>query len=202
LDGRLRAAAESIAGRLGDNGLLVVDDAHLLDDFSAAVVHDVVRHGSCDLYATVRTPDPAPDAVTALWKDGLATRIDLEPLTEPEVGEVAAQVLGATLAGNGVRWLFEASGGNPLHAIELIIAAADSGTLYPESGVWLLRLPVPATPRLLDLVAERLEGLPAATRHVVELLAVGEPVGLAILESNYGRGRRGRRRGVRAHGDP
>ena len=184
LEGRLRGAAESIARRLGNEGLLVVDDAHLLDDCSAAVVHHLVQQGGCDLYATVRTPGPTPDAVMALWKDGLATRIDLEPLTETEVGELGAHVLGAPLAGNGIRWLFEASGGNPLHAIELITAAADSGTLYAESGVWLLRLPVPATPRLLDLVTDRLEGLPVGTRQVVELLAVGEPLGLAILESN------------------
>jgi DNA-binding CsgD family transcriptional regulator/tetratricopeptide (TPR) repeat protein len=183
LESRLRRAAESIAEKLGPGGLLVVDDAHLLDDGSAAVVHHLALAGLCDLLCTIRTPGPAPDAVTSLWKDSLVARIDLAALTEAEIGHLAAQHLGGSAARGTVRWLWEASGGNPLHALELVMAASESGALYSESGVWLLRLPVPATPRLLDLVAARLDGLADSTRKVVELLSVGEPLGLAILES-------------------
>src|SRR5215471_4518420 len=57
--------------------LLVVDDAQLLDDGSAVLVHQLVQEETCSVLASVRTPGPAPDPVTALWKDGLAERIDL-----------------------------------------------------------------------------------------------------------------------------
>ena len=58
-------------------------------------------------------PRPAPDPVTALWKEGLAERIDLGVLSEEEVSDVATRVLGAAIAGASVRRLWQASGGTP-----------------------------------------------------------------------------------------
>ena len=63
----LREAVHALA-----HGLLVVDDAHLLDEVSATVVHQVVSSGRARVVLTVRTGEAAPDAVTALWKDELA----------------------------------------------------------------------------------------------------------------------------------
>jgi DNA-binding CsgD family transcriptional regulator len=181
---RLHQAVDAIVARLDDGaGLLVIDDSHHLDNCSSALVHHLVRDETCGVLASLRTPGPAPDSVTALWKDGLAIRVDLEPLTEPEVGELAARALGAPLTGPGVRWLWEATNGNPLHVRELILAAADSGTLIQDSGVWVLKSPVPATQRLSDLVADRLGVLAAGTKKVVEVLAVGEPLGFSLVES-------------------
>src|SRR5947199_2102207 len=51
--------------------LVVVDDARLLDNLSAFVLHQLVLRHAATVIATVRTGAPAPDAVTALWKDGL-----------------------------------------------------------------------------------------------------------------------------------
>jgi DNA-binding CsgD family transcriptional regulator len=162
--------------------LLIVDDAHLLDDGSAALVHQLVHDSSCSVVASVCTPGPAPDPITTLWKDGLADRLDLPPLSEPEVGELVTTALGAPLTGAGVRWLWEASAGNPLYVRELLVGAADAGALHDHGGMWVLRLPLAAPTRLADLVASRLAGLPAATADVVDLLAVGEPMELSILE--------------------
>jgi DNA-binding CsgD family transcriptional regulator len=182
--GALRQAGDAITTRLENgSGLLVIDDAQNLDDGSSALVHHLARDRTCGVIASLRTPGTAPDLVTALWKDGLAVRVDLEPLTETEVGELATRALGAPLTGRGVRWLWEATNGNPLHVRELIMAAADSGALWQDSGVWVLRNPVPATPRLIDLVADRLRTLAAPTKEVVELLAVGEPLGFSLVES-------------------
>ena len=58
-----------------------IDDAHLLDEQSALVVHQLVRRRLATVVATVRTGEPVPDAVTALWKDELLPRLDLQPLS-------------------------------------------------------------------------------------------------------------------------
>src|ERR1700760_592 len=53
----------------GTNGaplLVLVDDAHLLDDLSALIVHQLVLQDVASVIATIRTGEPAPDAVTAL----------------------------------------------------------------------------------------------------------------------------------------
>ncbi len=59
---------------------LLVDDAHLLDDASATLVHQLASTRSAFVVLTVRSESPAPDPVVALWKDELAERIDLSPL--------------------------------------------------------------------------------------------------------------------------
>jgi DNA-binding CsgD family transcriptional regulator len=183
--GLLRQASEAIAERAGPHRrlVLVVDDAHLLDDGSAALVHQIVQAGSCSVLASVRTPGPAPDPVTALWKEGLAERIDLGVLSEEEVRDLAVGVLGGPVAAASVRRLWQASGGNALCVRELLIGAVRSGALADDRGMWALRLPLTAPDRLIELVATRLEGLAPGPVAVLELLAAGEPLGLALLES-------------------
>ena len=183
--GLLRQASEAIAERAGPGRhlVLVVDDGHLLDDGSAALVQQVVQAGSCSVLVTVRTPEPAPDPVTALWKEGLAERIDLGVLSEEEVRDLATRVLGAPIAAASVRRLWQASGGNALYVRELLIGAVGSGVLAHDRGMWALRLPLTAPDRLIELVTTRLDGLAPGTVAVLELLGAGEPLELTLLES-------------------
>jgi hypothetical protein len=182
--GLLRQAGEAILGRAGPDGrlLLVVNDAQLLDDGSAALVHQLVRGGTCSVLASLRTPGHAPEPVTALWKDGLAERIDLRTWNEAETDSVLAAVLGGPVASGSVRQLFEVSGGNALYLRELVIGAVDSGALRETGGIWSLHEPLTAPGRLVELVASRLSGLEPGTVAALELLAVGEPLGMAVLE--------------------
>ena len=71
-------------------GLLVVDDAHLLDDASAALVHQLVMARALSLVVTVRSGEPAPDAVVALWKDGWLECLDVQPLDRVALEELVA----------------------------------------------------------------------------------------------------------------
>jgi hypothetical protein len=70
----LRRARESV----GDGRLLVVDDAHLLDSLSAALVYQLAVSGAAALIVTVANVVVAEE-VSALWQDGLLARIDLQP---------------------------------------------------------------------------------------------------------------------------
>ena len=180
----LRRTSAAVVERAGAGGrlLLVVDDAHLLDDGSAALVHQLVQGGSCSLLASVRTPTEMPDSVIALWKDGLAERLDLEPLGEAEVERFAALTLGGPVAGSVVRRLWEASRGNALYLRELLRGAVESGAVAHDGGVWMLHHPIVAPGRLVELVSTRLEGLPASTTEVLDYLAIGEPMALHVLE--------------------
>lgn len=180
----LLQASEAILERAaaGQRLLLIVDDAHLLDDGSAALVQQLVQQQSCSLVATVRNLGSAPEPIVALWKEGLVERIDLDPLGESDVAELAARFLGGPVAGASVRRLWQASGGNPLFLRELLIGAAESGALADDGGIFVLRLPLTAPEPLTELVAARLAGLAPETVAVVELLAAGEPLGLALLE--------------------
>ncbi|WP_135457303.1 AAA family ATPase [Mycobacterium sp. DL99] len=70
----LRSAREA----LGSDLLLVVDDAHLLDRLSAALVYQLTVSGAAKLIVTASAAQ-APDDVAALWGDGLVSRVDISP---------------------------------------------------------------------------------------------------------------------------
>jgi DNA-binding CsgD family transcriptional regulator len=180
----LRQASAAVLQRAGDGGqlLLVVDDAHLLDASSAALVNQLVRGGTCSVVATVRSLTPAPLPVTALWKDGLAERVELDALSEPEVGEVAVGILGGPVASATVRRLWEVSQGNALYLRELVAGAVESDALAESGGIWALEGPLPAPARLIELIAERLAGVASETVETIQLVAAGEPLPLSILE--------------------
>jgi DNA-binding CsgD family transcriptional regulator len=182
--GLLRQASDAILERAGPDRklLLVVDDAQFLDEGSAALVHQLVHKGTCSVLASVRTPGLAPEPVTALWKDGLAERIELGSWGEAETEAVLAAFLGGPVARGSVRRLWEVSQGNALYLRELLIGAVDSGALTEADGIWSLRRPLTAPGRLVELVAARLAGLAPDTVAVIELLAAGEPLAVPILE--------------------
>src|SRR5581483_10638921 len=202
----LRQASAAVAERAGPDGqlLLVVDDAHLLDDGSAALVNQLVQTRTCSVVATMRSQSPAPDPVMALWKDGLAERVELDALSESEVGEVGAGVLGAPLASASVRRLWELSQGNALYLRELIAGAVESGALVDGGGIWSLERPLTAPARLIELIAARLAGVAPDTVETIRLVAAGEPLPLSILEELSGPSEieDAERRGfVQLHGD-
>jgi hypothetical protein len=72
----LRAARDS----LGEGFLLVVDDAHCLDQLSAMLVYQLVVRGSARLILIVDDDQPAPEALSRLWLDGRLRRIDIAPV--------------------------------------------------------------------------------------------------------------------------
>ena len=69
--GLLRWAVDVLHADAGDRPIvLAVDDAHLLDPPSAALVHLLVREGAT-LLATLRIGEPVPPPIGALWTEGL-----------------------------------------------------------------------------------------------------------------------------------
>jgi hypothetical protein len=181
--GLLRQASGAIAAHAGPGGrlLLVVDDAQHLDDGSAALVHQLAQQEACSVLAIATTPGPVPERVTALWKDGLAERIELGAWDEGQTAQVAATVLGGLVARGALRRLWQLSQGNALCLRELLASAVSSGTLASDGEIWAPRRALTPPARLAELIKSRLAGLPAETVAVAELLAVAEPLGLALL---------------------
>jgi hypothetical protein len=78
----LRAVRASLGRDLPGERLLVVDDAHHLDILSATLVYQLALAGAARMIVTARA-ELSPDAITALWADGLLDRIDIEPPAAP-----------------------------------------------------------------------------------------------------------------------
>jgi DNA-binding CsgD family transcriptional regulator len=178
----LRRSAEALVARAGSRRLAVtVDNAHLLDDASATLIHQLAATNAAFVLATVRAGEPAPDPVVALWRDGLVERIELGGLQAEAVEELLSAALGGPVDRAAVSLLAARSQGNVLFLRELVLGGLDDGTLRDDGGIWRLEGPLAPSDRLVELVEARLGTLEAAERDLLELVSFGEPVGSAEL---------------------
>jgi DNA-binding CsgD family transcriptional regulator len=175
----VRALSASGPGR---RRVLLVDDLHWLDSASATVIHQAVAMRAVQLVGTLRSGEAAPDAVVALWKDALAVRHELGDLSQEQVERLLELTLGDPIDRGAILRLLEHSGGNLLFLRELVRGALAAGSLRHADHLWRLTGPIRMSDRLIELVEVRLGDLMPQEREVLEVVAVGEPVGLAALK--------------------
>ena len=162
--------------------LVVVDDAHLLDDLSAFVVHQLARRGAAAVVATLRSGEIVPDTVTALWKDTHLRRLDLEPLTRAECDTLLTAVLNGPVQELTAARIWELTRGNVLFLHELVRQEIEAGRLSPDSDQrWQWQGPISVSATLADLVDVSIGAAPSAVLDVLDLLAVAEPLELSCL---------------------
>jgi DNA-binding NarL/FixJ family response regulator len=179
--GVLRDAASALAAGNGGPVVVAVDDAHLLDDVSAALVQHLVQARAATVVLTVRSGEPAPDAVVALWKDQLLARVELPALSEARVDELLTRVLGARCDATTLRRLHRNTAGDVALLQGLVRAGLASGALARTAGVWVWSGPWDVPPELGELVTRRIGRLDPDERDVLEAAAFGEPLELDLL---------------------
>lgn len=183
----LGGARRALSERRGDDRLLLfVDDAHLLDDVSATLLLHLADDADVFLLVTVRRGEEVPDAVTALWKDGHARRLDITVLPDHEMGTLAAEMLGGPVDDATANRLATLSDGNPLAMRELVLGAVEAGALVLDSGKWRAPTGLPVSHRLSELVRDRLGHLTDEERFALELVVLGEPLGPDLLAGIVG----------------
>jgi DNA-binding CsgD family transcriptional regulator len=180
--GLLRWAVDAIQRHAAGRPLvLAIDDAHLLDPLSAALVYFVARGGSATVLGTLRTGAPVPDLVRALWTEDLVDRVELGALSRAETAELLHHVLGAPMDTTSVDRLWSLAQGTALLLRELVRAAVAGGDLTETYGIWHWSGRLELTPTLTDIVDSRIGRLSPEVREVLELVAFGAPIGLPLL---------------------
>jgi len=177
-----RCATELVERAHGRPLVLAVDDAQLLDDQSATLLHQLADTHMARVLVTMRSHEQPPEPVVALWKDDLADRIDLEGLSDDSVSEALSWALGGPIDDAAVADLVSRAKGNMLFLKELVHGALDNGALCDDGGVWRLIGDLRATERLVELVENRMRGLDADDRSLMELVSFGEPLPISALE--------------------
>ncbi|MGV0835966.1 AAA family ATPase [Mycolicibacterium thermoresistibile] len=122
--GRTADVLREARAALGDGRLLIIDDAQYLDRLSATLVYQLAVSRSATLIVTVSTDSAAPEAVTALWRDNLLRRIDVEAAghdTDRLAGQIARFV--AALPADAARVLQFLSVAGTLPAAQLATLA-------------------------------------------------------------------------------
>ncbi|AQT81353.1 helix-turn-helix transcriptional regulator [Mycolicibacterium litorale] len=165
-----------------------VDDAHLLDQLSATLLHQIAVERTGSIVATVRSGEPVPESVMTLWKDGYLHRIDLEPFTKQECVALLESVLGGTLEELSANVIWTQSAGNPLFLRHMVEAALESGSLSKVNGVWQLRGATTVSSGLATLLEHRFDNADPDAVSVLRLLALCEPLDIDALVELVGEG--------------
>ncbi|MFF4836265.1 LuxR C-terminal-related transcriptional regulator [Streptomyces sp. NPDC001315] len=162
--------------------LLLVDDAHLLDDASAALVHHLAVHGRTRLLVVATDGAPAPAAVTRLWTGELLPRLALEPLPREETAQLLVAGAGGPLEPLTVNRLHRLAQGDLRLLRELLCAVREQGALtsIPDTDERAWRGPVPVTTTVRERSAPLLDRTCPDERETLDRLAFAEPLPLDV----------------------
>lgn len=148
--------------------LVWLDDAHHLDEVSAALIRQAVTSGDIQLFGTARVDEAVPDDLVALLVDGTVGRVHLLPLDPAASRRLATLCTPTPTSATRAERIARLAAGYPLFVRELALSP-DPGTLPPDGpGRAVLRA--------------RLDRLPAGVRRAAELVALAQPVPAALLE--------------------
>ena len=161
--------------------LVAIDDAQWLDDSTASILAYALRRlgdQPIGLLATVRTgaETPASDGLLAALPADRLERVALGPMHLAALHRLFQVRLGQSFPRLVLVRLEEASGGNPLYALELGRALIRDG--IPADGRRVL--PMPAS--LGALIEARVSRLPETTRSAMLLVAAAAEPTIETLE--------------------
>src|ERR1700722_105118 len=178
----LRGVIELLTAASSDAAVVVgVDDAHLLDDLSVFVLHQIVQRGAAKVILTVRDGEPIPAAVQEIWKGGRFDRLDLQPLSLDETSTLLSATLDGSVDPDAARRLWNLTRGNVLYLRTIVDQEVADGRLVKQRGFWRWTGDPMMPPSLVELIESRMGALPTSVSDVVDALAVGEPIELAAL---------------------
>ena len=168
---------------------LLVDDAHLLDDASAALVHQLAVHRRTRLLVVVTDGEPAPAAVARLWTGELLPRLALRPLPREDTARLLSTGADHTPEPLTVNRLHRLCDGDLRLLRDLLDAVRAHGRPTGVPGTWEGRGPLPLTPALRERTARLLDRTRPGERETLDRLAFAEPLppggdglDLAVLE--------------------
>jgi DNA-binding CsgD family transcriptional regulator len=178
----VRRVINSLAAQEPQRRVLIgIDDAHLLDALSAHVVHQLAQARGTRLVVTVRAGGEEPDAITALWKDDLLTRLDLQPLSPPDTHRMIETTLGSAVDSRSARRFWKLTGGNALFLRQLLKDQIAAGAIRQVAGVWMWDEHVAVSDSIGDMVGRQLSRLTPDVALVVDTLSQYEPLGVDVL---------------------
>lgn len=175
IDARQSDLSKSARG--DDRPLIIVDDAHAVDEGTAELLVSLVMAGIVNVVASHARRHRLPDPFPKLWSSGLAENIVLHPLTRHQGHDFCEAILGGPVF-PATSWHFwSTAAGNPLFIELLVSEAVELGRITKRSGTWVGQHVARLHGRdLADAVKTALRGLSPDGSAALNLVALAEPL--------------------------
>jgi len=161
--------------------IVVVDDAHLLDETSAFMLQQLIDRRLARLVLTVCSGAAVSDPVSALWRDRPVQRLDLQPLGQADSLTLLESVLNGSVDPVSERRMWSLTRGNVSFLRRIVEQETCSGRLRRTDGTWTW-LPGAIVPSsVCELIEHQMGQLTDAIADTVDLLSVAEPLTLWML---------------------
>ena len=145
------------------------------------VLDQIVQRGVGKVVLTLRDDEPIPVGIPELWQLGQFDRVDLEPLSPGETTALLSATLDGAIDPQTASSLWQLTHGNAFYLRHIVEQAVADGRLEQQNGYWQWSGDPVVPQGLIELVESRIGDLPVAVADVVDALAVGEPIELAVL---------------------
>jgi DNA-binding CsgD family transcriptional regulator len=166
----------------GRSSLVIVDDAHLLDDETSHLLAQLVISGAIHFLGFARANSGYSEELASLVDDGVLARFDLPPLTHDDVAECCRHLLEGAITRGASDYFAEESGGNPLFLRSIVLHALRSQCLVKSEDVHvLLYEPEEVDPSLRDLVSSSVRELSAIERDALDSVALAGEISFGRL---------------------
>jgi len=163
--------------------LVAVDDVNLLDAASVTLLVQLLSARTIELIATVRDGEVVPEAIDSLIRSQRLVEFTVADFTRDETTEFLRSVLSGPVHHSAASAMFEVTRGNLLFLREVVSSTLARSSLVQERGVWQLVSTLAVGSRLSEMISDRINEVSSDAKAVVDLIALCEPVGLALLEA-------------------
>ena len=165
----------------GNPFIISIDNIHWADESSLELLHYVIRafRNSPVLFLLIYRIEEADkecfqQILTGMSREGLYSRITLEPLKEHDVSRMLSLIIDRIPPTELTEYIYRKTGGNPFFIEELMKSLLESGALYWGNDIWNFREDradrIPHS--IKDVIDRKLDLISAESRDLVEHAAV------------------------------
>ncbi len=165
---------------------LIVDDIHLLDEWSADVVLQAMSTRAVALVATAVTGTRLNGPVRQLVDDRFVEVIDLRPFDRNDVERIACSLLGGPPAPSTAELFWRWSDGLPGALRDIVEIGLSEERFRLVNGYWWWHGPAPALPGVPAHVQRQIDRLSAPALDALDLIALGDHIEVGVVERLVG----------------